>query len=123
MGTDDQNGEGLVAGLAEVRALSSKWKVAAVLLGLPALVALFFMYTEPGLRTQFMVGGALVNMGYRLQDHLESYDFEHLQDISPQDVWKEVLKQNEMSSRVRATFPRHGATSFGGSCGVHGRSD
>ncbi len=63
-------------------------------------------YTHAGLRAQFMLGGALANLGYRMQDHLESYDFEHHHDISAEDVWREVLRQNELSARVRSTFPR-----------------
>ena len=83
-----------------------KWIVTALVLATLVSGLAFIMYTERGLRAQFVLGGAMVNAGYRLQDHLESYDFEHSQDITPQDVWKEVQKQNELSAKVRATFPR-----------------
>jgi carbonic anhydrase len=42
----------------------------------------------------------------RLQDHLASYDFEHEHDISPDDVWKEMQKQNALAATVRKWFPR-----------------
>lgn len=57
-------------------------------------------------RAQFVVGGALVNLGYRFQDHLHDYDFEHHEDITPVQVWDEFRKQNEMAASVRDQFPR-----------------
>lgn len=58
-----------------------------------------------GEKAQFMLGGAMINAGYRLQDRLEKYDFEH-EHLSPGQVWAELLAQNGMSSAVRAKFPR-----------------
>ena len=58
-----------------------------------------------GSRLEFMLGGAMVNVGYRLQDRLEDYDFEHHEVSAPQ-AWQEFLDQNRMASAVRATFPR-----------------
>lgn len=59
-------------------------------------------------RAQFLLGGVLVNLGYRLQDHLESYDFEHdhEEELSPDDVWRELSEQNRLASTVRRWFPR-----------------
>lgn len=57
-------------------------------------------------RAQFVLGGALVNVGYRFQDHLQDYDFEHHEDITPDQVWAEFLEQNELAASVRQTFPR-----------------
>lgn len=54
---------------------------------------------------QFVLGGALVNAGYRLQDRLASYDFNHA-ELSPGQVWDEFLKQNQLASSVRSIFPR-----------------
>jgi hypothetical protein len=65
-----------------------------------------WLYTEPGREAQFVLGGALVNLGIRMQDHLESFDFEHHEEISPDDVWQEILAQNDLASRVRSAFPR-----------------
>ncbi len=50
----------------------------------------------------------MVNLGYGLQDHLESYDFVHGHEhqISPDDVWKEVQQQNAPAAKVRELFPR-----------------
>jgi carbonic anhydrase len=39
---------------------------------------------------------------------LESYDFEHQQEISPDQVWKEMQKQNSLAATVREWFPRTG---------------
>lgn len=63
-------------------------------------------YTDTGRKIQFLAGGALVNLGFRMQDHLASYDFDHEADISPQQVWNEMVSQNQLASRVRTTFPR-----------------
>jgi hypothetical protein len=82
------------------------WRWLAMTAAVLAASVLALLATEAGRRAQFIIGGALVNLGYRMQDHLESYDFEHHRDISPQDVWKEVQKQNSLAAAVRATFPR-----------------
>lgn len=70
----------------------------------------WFFATQSGRSAQFLVGGALVNLGYRMQDHLASYDFDphhvHSEDITPEQVWAEMQKQNGMAASVRATFPR-----------------
>ena len=70
------------------------------------LLVVWLVFTDPGRRTQFLIGGAMVNLGYRMQDHLESYDFEHEHDISPDHVWKEMQKQNALAAAVREWFPR-----------------
>lgn len=56
-------------------------------------------------RMQFVMGGALVNAGFRLQDTLHEYDFgdEH---VSPAEVWNEFRSQNALASKVRQAFPR-----------------
>ena len=58
-----------------------------------------------GDKIEFVVGGAMVNIGYRLQDRLESFDFKH-HDVTPQQVWDELKSQNRLASSVRATWPR-----------------
>ena len=58
-----------------------------------------------GNQIEFVLGGVMVNLGYRLQDHLEAYDFEHHEAAAPQ-VWDEFLQQNRLAAAVRATFPR-----------------
>lgn len=70
------------------------------------LFAPFLLFTDRGHSIQFNLGGALVNLGYRMQDHLESYDFEHEHDITPENVWNEILRQNRLASSVRQVFPR-----------------
>lgn len=70
------------------------------------LFVVWLIFTNPGRRTQFVTGGALVNLGYRMQDHLESYDFEHQHEITPEHVWNEMIDQNAMAAMVREWFPR-----------------
>ena len=69
------------------------------------LVAWLLYQLRPG--TQFLIGGAMIDLGYRLQDHLESFDFEHDHGISPDDVWKELQEQNALAAAVRVV-PTHG---------------
>jgi hypothetical protein len=58
-----------------------------------------------GTKIEFLLGGAMINVGYRLQDRLEDYDLEH-HDITPTQVWDRFLAQNHMAASVRSTFPR-----------------
>ena len=75
--------------------------------GITLLVGTVLLFaTHAGQQVQFVVGGALINLGYRMQDHLESYDFLHEEDITPDQVWQELLHQNQMASSVRQQFPR-----------------
>lgn len=55
---------------------------------------------------EFLVGGAMVNIGYRLQDRLSQYDFQHDETITPDQIWVELKRQNELASGVRSLFPR-----------------
>lgn len=57
-------------------------------------------------RAQFLAGGAMVNLGYRLQDPIHRFDFTHADEITPDDVWSEVLRQNHLAASVRKRFPR-----------------
>lgn len=77
-----------------------------VIVGCLAVVVAWLFLTNSGRRTQFILGGVLVNLGYRMQDHLESYDFEHKGEISPEQVWTEIKKQNALAATVREWFPR-----------------
>lgn len=58
-----------------------------------------------GSRIEFVLGGAMINLGYRLQDHLVAYDLEH-HEATPPQIWQRFLDQNHMASSVRSTFPR-----------------
>lgn len=57
-------------------------------------------------RLQFVTGGALVNAGFRMQDHLHDYDLEHGATVTPGQAWTEFQRQNELAAKVRQTFPR-----------------
>ena len=86
--------------------MTKRRKLLGIGVVLVALLVVWLLFTDSGRQTQFLAGGALVNLGYRMQDHLESYDFEHEHDISPEHVWKEMQKQNTMAAAVREWFPR-----------------
>lgn len=58
-----------------------------------------------GSQIEFVLGGAMVNIGYRLQDPIEDYDFEH-HDLSAEEIWQEFLRQNDMAASVRDIWPR-----------------
>ena len=66
-------------------------------------VALVLLFSA---RAQFVVGGALVNLGFRMQDHLEAYDLTHHEEITPQEIWTAFVDDNMLSSSVRKAFPR-----------------
>ena len=57
-------------------------------------------------RVEFMLGGALVNFGYRLQDQLSRFDFDHDESITPDQIWTELERHNELAAGVRGLFPR-----------------
>ncbi len=57
-------------------------------------------------RSRFLIGGAMVNLGYRFQDPLQSFDFNHAEGITPDEVWREVVAQNKLAASVRKRFPR-----------------
>jgi hypothetical protein len=76
----------------------------AVAIGLIVVVALAAVMLFPPI--EFAVGGALVNLGYRLQDRLSQYDLEHDDSISPEQIWDELVLQNDLAADVRDVFPR-----------------
>ena len=84
---------------------SRRKKLLLALLAL-ALVVTPFAVIALSPRAEFLVGGALVNLGCRLQDPLEDYDFSHHHVIPPAQIWEEALAQNRLASSVRARFPR-----------------
>jgi carbonic anhydrase len=55
---------------------------------------------------QFLLGGAALNVGYRLQDGLHDFESRRHEDIAPEEVWRDFLRHNELASGVRARFPR-----------------
>ncbi len=79
---------------------AKKTVIGAVLLG---LLAVSFLLSP---RAQFLAGGVMVNLGYRLQDHIHAFDFDHDHGISSVQVWDEVSRQNDLAASVRKAFPR-----------------
>ena len=75
--------------------------VAGVVIAVVALASL--MLIPP---IEFAVGGAMVNEGYRLQDRLSRYDLEHDESITPEQIWDELVAQNDLAADVRDVFPR-----------------
>jgi hypothetical protein len=55
---------------------------------------------------RFVAGGALINAGYRLQDHVEEFEVLRHHDVKPEEIWREVVEQNLLASGVRKRFPR-----------------
>lgn len=83
-------------------------RILLVCLAVLALGAWFLKATRPGRSLRFLCGGALVSLGYMLQDDLTSYDFEpeHEHDISPEQIWAEMRFQNDLAASVRRLLPR-----------------
>lgn len=78
------------------------WLVGGVVL---AAVATLFVFP----RAEFVLGGALIDVGYRLQDRLTAYDFKH-DELSAAEVWDEFQQQNSLAAGLRSHFrrtPRH----------------
>ena len=86
--------------------MKKKIVVGAVIVGVALASLGFARWTVLGRETQFVLGGALVDVGYRLQDRLERYDFANSHDITPEQVWEEIQEQNRLSSGMRTKFPR-----------------
>ena len=57
-------------------------------------------------KLEFILGGAMMNLGYRLQDRIAHYDFINDESITPQEIWEELLRQNDLAADVRDMFPR-----------------
>ncbi|MFO0610302.1 MAG: carbonic anhydrase [Polyangiales bacterium] len=78
------------------------WIAASIALGLVAAALL-----HP--KSEFVLGGAMIGVGYRLQDRLDSFDLDaagHHGHLAPERVWREFVRQNELSAGVRRAFPR-----------------
>jgi len=75
-------------------------------LGVGLLVAALALTWLSSPRLQFTVGGGLVNLGYRLQDRFGRFDFTHDESITPEQIWEELVRQNELAAGVRDFFPR-----------------
>jgi carbonic anhydrase len=52
-------------------------------------------------RLEFVLGGALIDLGYRLQDPIELPEHP-----TPAAVWSELEEHNALAASVRETFPR-----------------
>ncbi|MBL8236854.1 MAG: hypothetical protein JNM66_05515 [Bryobacterales bacterium] len=63
------------------------------------------IWAYAGDEIQFRLGGAMVNVGYRLQDPIADYDFAH-HLLTPPQVWEQFMRQNQMASSVRQQWPR-----------------
>ncbi len=99
-----QNHDRMPSSLTQaMRRLNRKYMLTLFAL-LPLVAGLAAIAWNP--RLQFLAGGAMINIGYRLQDALHDFDFEHLDSLTPSQIWNEVRKQNSMAARVRSTFPR-----------------
>lgn len=52
--------------------MSRKRKLFAIAVAALVLLVGWLMLTNSGQRMQFILGGAMINLGYRMQDHHES---------------------------------------------------
>jgi Carbonic anhydrase len=86
--------------------MSTKWVVPFALTVLCGVLLAGLRWTSVGQKSQFLIGGALVGAGYQLQDGLESYDFAHTHEITPDQVWSELRKQNGFATGIRHGLPR-----------------
>jgi len=81
-------------------------KTKAVLLGVVVVFLALVLLVLRNPRAEFVLGGGLVNLGYRLQDRLSSFDFVHDESITPEQIWEELERQNELAGGMRGLFPR-----------------
>ncbi|KPK16933.1 MAG: hypothetical protein AMJ62_03335 [Myxococcales bacterium SG8_38] len=72
--------------------------------GLVIVAALLVFAMSP--KAKFILGGVMVNLGYRFQDELANYDFIHDESITPDEIWEELKRQNDLAADVREKFPR-----------------
>jgi carbonic anhydrase len=82
----------------------TKTKTALIAIGLLLVGLVLAVLLSP--RAEFLVGGGLVNLGFRLQDRLSHFDFVHDESITPDQIWEELERQNELAAGVRGIFPR-----------------
>lgn len=87
-----------------VRSLSTKARVWAA--GLALAVISLGLAVALSSSLQFLAGGTLVNLGFRLQDHLHPYDPGGGSRLTPDQVLQRLLVQNARASKVREYFPR-----------------
>lgn len=78
-----------------------RWMLAVGALVIAAALAIIMFP-----KSEFILGGAMINVGYRLQDRLAHYDFIHDESISPDEIWEELKRQNDLAADVREVFPR-----------------
>ena len=83
--------------------IAKAWIAASV-----GLVATAAVWLACDARAQFIAGGAMVNAGFRMQDHLEDYDLagDETHHPSVEVVLQRLLQQNEDAAEVRSWFPR-----------------
>jgi carbonic anhydrase len=76
----------------------SLWIVGALALALGAVFA-------SSTYLQFVAGGAMMNIGYRLQDPIDGLDLDH-HEGTPVQLWEAFLAHNRMAADVRSRWPR-----------------
>lgn len=85
--------------LPHLRDFSRRAKVGATVIGAVVVVTAGAVLTSESL--DFVLGGALINLGYRVQDPIEPPG-----DRTPAEVWAELLEHNALAASVRNRFPR-----------------
>ena len=75
-----------------------------LIVGVAAVVLAATMAFSP--LFQFFLGGALVNLGFRMQDHLHEFDLATGDHLKPEAVFKHLMEHNALAASVRNRFPR-----------------
>lgn len=74
------------------------------------IILIFFAVAIVGLivvqspKTQFILGGAFINLGYRFQDHIEDTSNSFPSDLN--QMADDLFEKNFLASKVRSVFPR-----------------
>lgn len=79
--------------------LSRRAKIAGVVIAVVVAVPLAALALDD--RLEFVVGGALIDLGYRLQDPVEVPPH-----ATPEQMWSELRAHNALAADVRSAFPR-----------------
>lgn len=82
-----------------LRGLPRRARVLLILVVVTLLALTVAVMTSESL--DFMIGGALIDLGYRVQDPIHPHGHQ-----TPSAVWAEVLAHNALAARVRERFPR-----------------
>lgn len=82
-----------------LRHVSHRARTLLSVVGAVAVVAAIAVLSSD--RLDFIIGGALIDLGYRAQDPIDLPEHR-----APELLWSELLEHNDLAASVRETFPR-----------------